>query len=147
MATCSLQNLTVIVSMMEFARLGRFAVCNIYVRLQFASWRQFSEKSFFHSEFRTRCENNFFGGDNTGSRGGEGERERVPDGSNLSSDEEASDDHGSEESDGASEAQSGERLYLIVVMVPTSMFWSTLSLYLYLSLSDYLYLCLWIWIR
>jgi len=28
-ATCSLQNLTVIVSMMEFARLGRFAVCNI----------------------------------------------------------------------------------------------------------------------
>ena len=147
MATCSLQNLTVIVSMMEFARLGRFAVCNIYVRLQFASWRQFSEKSFFLSEFRTRCENNFFGGDNTGSRGGEGERERVPDGSNLSSDEEASDDHGLEQSDGASEAQSGERLYLIVVMVPTSMFWSTLSLYLYLSLSDYLYLCLWIWIR
>ena len=87
------------------------------MRLQFASWRQFSEKSFFLSEFRTRCENNFFGGDNTGSRGGEGERERVPDGSNLSSDEEASDDHGSEESDGASEAQSGERLYLIVVML------------------------------
>ena len=76
MATCSLQNLTVIVSMMEFARLWRFAVCNIYVRLQFASWRPFFEKSFFLSEFRTRCENIFLGGDNTGSRGGEGERER-----------------------------------------------------------------------
>jgi len=107
-ATCSLQNLTVIVSMMEFARLWRFAVCNIYVRLQFASWRPFFEKSFFLSEFRTRCENIFLGGDNTGSRGGEGERERVPDGSNSSSDEDASDYHGSEESDGASEAQSGE---------------------------------------
>ena len=45
--------------------------------------------------------NNFFWGDNTGSRGGEGERERVPDGSNSSSDEDASDDDGSEESDGA----------------------------------------------
>jgi hypothetical protein len=110
-ATCSLQNLTVIVSMMEFARLWRFAVCNIYVRLQFASWRPFFEKSFFLSEFRTRCENIFLGGDNTGSRGGEGERERVPDGSNSSSDEDASDYNGSEESDGASEAsgaQSGE---------------------------------------
>ena len=106
-ATCSLQNLTVIVSMMEFARLWRFAVCNIYVRLQFASWRPFFEKSFFLSEFRTRCENIFLGGDTTGSRGGEGERERVPDGSNSSSDEDASDYHGSEESDGASEAQSG----------------------------------------
>ena len=105
-ATCSLQNLTVIVSMMEFARLWRFAVCNIYVPLQFASWRPFFEKSFFLSEFRTRCENIFFRGDNTGSRGGEGERERVPDGSNSSSDEDASDYHGSEESDGASEAQS-----------------------------------------
>ena len=110
-ATCSLQNLCVIVSMMEFARLWRFAVCNIYVRLQFASWRPFFEKSFFLSEFRTRCENIFLGGDNTGSRGGEGERERVPDGSNSSSDEDASDYNGSEESDGASEAsgaQSGE---------------------------------------
>ena len=47
-------------------------------------------------------------GANTGSRGGEGERERVPDGSNSSSDEDASDYHGSEESDGASEAQSAE---------------------------------------
>ena len=108
MATCSLQNLTVIVSMMEFARLWRFAVCNIYVRLQFASWRPFFEKSFFLSEFRTRCENIFFGGDNTGSRGGEGERERVPNWSNSSSDEDASDDDGSEQSDGGSEAQSGE---------------------------------------
>jgi hypothetical protein len=99
--------------MMEFARLWRFAVCNIYVRLQFASWRQFFEKSFFLSEFRTRCENNFFGGDNTGSRGGEGERERVPDGSNSSSDEDASDYHGSEESDGASVA-SDKTFYLIV---------------------------------
>jgi hypothetical protein len=52
-ATCSSQNLSVIVSMMEFARLWRFAVCNIYVRWQFASWRQFFEKSFFLSEFRT----------------------------------------------------------------------------------------------
>jgi len=66
---------------------------------------RFFEKSFFLSEFRTRCENIFLGGDNTGSRGGEGERERVPDGSNSSSDEDASDYHGSEESDGASEAQ------------------------------------------
>ena len=41
-------------------------------------------------------------GDTTGSRGGEGERERVPDGSNSSS-EDASDDDGSEQSDGASE--------------------------------------------
>jgi hypothetical protein len=73
--TCSLQNSTVIVSMMELARLCRFAVCNSYVRLQFASWRQFSEKSFFLSEFRTRCEDNFFWGDNTGT-GEERERER-----------------------------------------------------------------------
>ena len=76
--------------------------------------------------------------DTTGSRGGEGERERVPNWSNSSSDEDASDDDGSEQSDGASEAQSGECLYLIVVMVPTSMFWSSLSL------SDYRY---WIWLR
>ena len=108
MTTCSLQNLCVIVSMMEFARLWRFAVCNIYVRLQFASWRPFFEKSFFLSEFRTDVRTIFFWGDNTGSRGGEGEKERVPDGSNSSSDEDASDDDGSEESDGASEAQSGE---------------------------------------
>ena len=74
-------------------------------------------------------------GDTTGSRGGEGERERVPDGSNSSS-EDASDDDGSEQSDGASETQSGECLYLIVVTVPTSMFWSSLAL------SDY-----WIWLR
>ncbi len=51
---------------------------------------------------------------------GEEERERVPDWSNSSSDEDASDDDGSEQSDGASEAQSGECLYRIVVMVPTS---------------------------
>ena len=77
MATCSLQNLCVIVSMMEFARLWRFAVCNIisYVRLQFASWRPFFEKSFFLSEFRTRCENIFLGG-TIQEAGAERERER-----------------------------------------------------------------------
>jgi hypothetical protein len=75
-ATCSLQNLTEIVSMMEFARFWRFALCNIYVRLQFASWRQFFEKSFFLSEFRTRCENNFFGGDSVTIQEAGAERER-----------------------------------------------------------------------
>jgi hypothetical protein len=74
-ATCSLQNLTVIVSMMEFARLWRFAVCNIYVRLQFASWRPFFEKSFFLSEFRTDVRTIFFGG-TIQEAGAERERER-----------------------------------------------------------------------
>ena len=75
MATCSLQNLCVIVSMMEFARLWRFAVCNIYVRWQFASWRQFFEKSFFLSEFRTDVRTIFFGG-TIQEAGAERERER-----------------------------------------------------------------------
>ncbi len=71
----SLQNLCVIVSMMEFARLWRFAVCNIYVRWQFASWRQFFEKSFFLSEFRTDVRTIFLGG-TIQEAGAERERER-----------------------------------------------------------------------
>ena len=116
-------------------------MCDCSLHLGDRFLRKVSSSLSFEHDVRTLF------GDTTGSRGGEGERERVPDGSNSSSDEDASDYHGSEESDGASEAQSGERLYLIVVMVPTSMFWSSLSLYLYLSFSDYLYLSLWIWIR
>ena len=117
-------------------------MCDCSLHLGDSFLRKVSSSLSFEHDVRT-----IFLGGTIQEAGAERERERVPDGSNLSSDEEASDDHGSEESDGASEAQSGERLYLIVVMVPTSMFWSSLSLYLYLSLSDYLYLSLWIWIR
>ncbi len=145
-ATCSLQNLTVIVSMMEFARLWRFAVCNIYARLQFASWRPFFEKSFFLSEFRTRCENIFFFWGTIQEAGAERERERESQMGRIRRPTRTRPIITVRKNQMVLQRHN-QLKYLIVVMVPTSMFWSSLSLYLYLSFSDYLYLSLWIWIR
>jgi len=67
--------------------------------------------------------------DTAGSRGGERERERVVDCSKSSSDEDTSDDDGEKQSDDNSESQPvGEWLYLLEVMVPTSMFSPSLFL-------------------
>jgi hypothetical protein len=63
-------------------------------------------ESFSLSEFRTGCDNNFLLTLEEGGEEREREGERVPDRSNISFDEDTSDDDGEEQSDDVSETQS-----------------------------------------